>query len=81
VGAGFGLPGTPHKSLTLYGMTRTLSFLAKLRSLVGKANFKRVGLSEMASVHGTAPSQGKAGAQPAFSSPIEAKGPGGDTPN
>jgi hypothetical protein len=66
------LPGTAHKPLALYAIWRTLSLLAKLRSLVGKANFKRLGLSEMASLHGTAPSQGKAGAQPAFSSPTDA---------
>jgi hypothetical protein len=79
VGAGFSLAGTPHKSLAFDTMRRTLSLLPKLRSLVGKTVFKSLGLSDLASLHVAAPSRVKAGAQPAFSSPIEANGPGGDT--
>jgi hypothetical protein len=74
VRASFSPSGAADKSLAFYAVRSPPSFLAELRSLVGKAGFKRLGFSEMASLHGTAPSQGKAGAQPAFSSPIEADG-------
>jgi hypothetical protein len=36
----FSLTGPPHKSLAICAVRRTLSFLAKHRSLVGKTNFK-----------------------------------------
>jgi hypothetical protein len=78
VRARFGLPGTPHKPLAFYAMWRSLSFFAKLRGLIGKTSSKWLDLRGVALLHGTAPSQQKAGAQPAFSSPIEANGPGGD---
>jgi hypothetical protein len=53
VRACFGLPGTPHKPLTLNARLGALRFLSKLCGFFGEAIFERVDfLTETASLHG-----------------------------
>src|SRR5262245_23788406 len=69
---GFILPGLAHQPVTLRTWRETFGFLAQPLRPFGEAFFQGLRLLETASlVHGAAPfRKRKAGAQPAFSSPI-----------
>jgi len=71
--SGFSLPGQPDQSIAGKTWWRSARFFPKAFGLVRQTLIEWGGLFEAASFHGASPfRQRKAGAQPAFSSPITA---------